>query len=102
MQPFQRRREATVMDERSREIAERAEQVRRRSTRIADTLRLLQRLLDAPTWQDVVLFHELHAEHEEELGRLDNAARALARARAAAERAARAGGLELVADPPSC
>jgi hypothetical protein len=76
------------MDEVRQRIQERAHEVRLRSRRIAETLPLLERLLAAPTWQDVIQLHELHARHEHEAGRPASAARALDRARAAARRAA--------------
>jgi hypothetical protein len=45
---------------------------------------LLRRLHDWPTRETIIAFHELHAYHERQVGRHENAERAMARARAVA------------------
>jgi hypothetical protein len=52
----------------------------RRIRHAQETISLLQRWQRPPTVEDVVRTHELHAEHERELGRFANARRATERA----------------------
>jgi hypothetical protein len=55
----------------------------RRARHAQETMQLVRRLRQRPTLEDAILLHELHAQHERELGHDQRADEADARAEAA-------------------